>query len=109
MEKETIMIDGVRYYADRPRSCRGCFFWKNRKAGCSLKKENCYYLAESPKKNSPCKGCCYAPCVSFCMKKCMNEVNPEDMCYACFNKAYPIEDGEKPAGNSKYVFEHPKC
>ena len=42
MEKETIMIDGVRYYA--------------------------------AKKNSPCKGCCYAPCVSFCMKKCMNEV-----------------------------------
>ena len=53
MAKETIVIDGVRYYADRPRSCRGCFFWKNRKAGCSLKKENCYYLAESPKKNSP--------------------------------------------------------
>ena len=44
MEKETIMIDGVRYYADRPRSCRGCFFWKNRKVGCTLKKENCYYL-----------------------------------------------------------------
>ena len=43
MENETIMIDGVRYYADRPNSCRGCFFWKNRKAGCSLKKENCYY------------------------------------------------------------------
>ena len=36
MENETIMIDGVRYYADRPNSCRGCFFWKNRKAGCSL-------------------------------------------------------------------------
>ena len=35
MEKETIMIDGVRYYADRPNSCRGCFFWKNRKAGCA--------------------------------------------------------------------------
>ena len=33
MENETIMIDGVRYYADRPNSCRGCFFWKNRKAG----------------------------------------------------------------------------
>ena len=74
MENETIMIDGVRYYADRPTSCRGCFFWKNRKAGCSLKKENCYYLAESPKKKSPCDGCCYGPCVSFCMKKCMNEV-----------------------------------
>ena len=74
MEKETIMIDGVRYYADRPTSCRGCFFWKNRKAGCSLKKENCYYLAESPKQKSLCKGCSYGPCVSFCMKKCMNEV-----------------------------------
>lgn len=33
MAKETIIIDGVRYYADRPRSCRGCFFWKNRKVG----------------------------------------------------------------------------
>ncbi len=43
------------------------------------------------------------------LKKCMSDLNPDDMCYACFNKAYPIEDGEKPAGNSKYVFEHPKC
>ena len=32
-------------------------------------KENCYYLAESPKKKNPCEGCCYGPCVSFCMKK----------------------------------------
>ena len=69
MERETIMIDGVRYYADRPRSCRGCFFWKNRKTGCVLKEENCYYLAEAPKRKSPCEGCCYGPCVSFCMKK----------------------------------------
>ena len=69
MNKETIIIDGVRYYADRPQSCRGCFFWKNRKAGCSLKKENCYYLAESPKPTSPCVGCCYGPCVSFCTVK----------------------------------------
>ena len=43
------------------------------------------------------------------LKKCMSNLNSDDMCYACFNKAYPIEDGEKPAGNSKYVFEHPKC
>jgi len=61
MEKETIMIDGVRYYADRPRSCRGCYFWKNRKTGCVLKKENCYYLAEAPKRKFPCEGCCYGP------------------------------------------------
>ena len=76
MENETIMIDGVRYYADRPNSCRGCFFWKNRKAGCSLKKENCYYLAESPKKTSPCLGCCYGPCVSFCNKTYKNHTDP---------------------------------
>ena len=65
MNQETIVIDGVRYYADRPNSCRGCFFWKNRKAGCSLKKENCYYLAESPKQTSPCIGCCYGPWCFF--------------------------------------------
>ena len=53
MAKETIMVDGVRYYADRPRSCRGCFFRKKRKVGCTLKKENCCYLAESPKPTSP--------------------------------------------------------
>ena len=73
MEKETIMIDGVRYYADRPRSCRGCFFWKNRKVGCTLRKENCYYLAESPKQTSPCAGCCYGPCVSFCILICSDQ------------------------------------
>ena len=66
---KTILIDGVRYHKDRPASCRQCYFWKNRKVGCTLGKENCYYLAESPKKKSPCEGCCYGPCVSFCMKK----------------------------------------
>ncbi len=56
MNKETIVIDGVRYYADRPISSRG-FFWKNRKVGCSLRKENCCYLAESPKKHFLCEDC----------------------------------------------------
>ena len=56
MSKDIIIIDGVRYHSDRPSSCRGCYFWN-------------YYLAESPKKKSPCEGCCYGPCVSFCMKK----------------------------------------
>ena len=51
---KTILIDGVRYHKDRPASCRQCYFWKNRKVGCTLGKENCYYLAESPKKKSPC-------------------------------------------------------
>ncbi len=70
---KTILIDGVRYHKDRPASCRQCYFWKNRKAGCSLGKENCYYLAESPKKKNPCEGCCYGPCVSSCMKKVLGQ------------------------------------
>ena len=37
-------------------SSRG-FFWKNRKVGCSLRKENCCYLAESPKKHFLCEDC----------------------------------------------------
>ena len=57
----TILIDGIRYHKDRPASCRQCYFWKNRKVGCTLGKENCYYLAESTKKKSPCEGCCYGP------------------------------------------------
>ena len=68
-----ILIDGVRYHKDRPASCRQCYFWKNRKAGCTLGRENCYYLAESPKPANPCEGCCYSPCVSFCMKKVLGQ------------------------------------
>ena len=33
---KTILIDGVRYHKDRPASCRQCYFWKNRKIGCTL-------------------------------------------------------------------------
>ena len=36
MKNETIVIDGIRYHADRPSNCRGCYFWKNRKVGCTL-------------------------------------------------------------------------
>ena len=35
-KRKTIMIDGVRYYAERPHDCRKCFFWKNRKVGCII-------------------------------------------------------------------------
>lgn len=73
-KKKTILIDGIRYYADRPASCRSCFFWKNRKAGCVLGFGNCYYLAEIIKseQEKKCEGCCYAagrPCVSACCYK----------------------------------------
>ena len=79
MSKDNIIIiDGLRYHADRPRNCRACFFWKNRKTGCEPGKEHCYYLAASPKKKSPCEGCCYGPCVSFCMKKILG-YKPEEV------------------------------
>ena len=48
----TVTIDGIRYHASRPADCRHCFFWKNRKKGCVLGKENCYYLIEPPQ--GPC-------------------------------------------------------
>ena len=38
----TVTMDGIRYHASRPADCRHCFFWKNRKKGCVLGKENCY-------------------------------------------------------------------
>ena len=62
-------MEGIRYYDDKPESCRCCFFWKNRKAGCILEERNCYYLAETVKseQEKKCEGCCYAktqPCVS---------------------------------------------
>ena len=68
-KRKTILIDGIRYYADKPDTCRKCFFWKKRKVGCILGKQNCYYLAEAAMtaQEKKCEGCCYAkgqPCVS---------------------------------------------
>ena len=73
-KKKTKLIDGIRYYADRPNNCKHCFFWKNKKAGCILGKENCYYLAAPIKtyQESECTGCSYAhgaPCVTACCYK----------------------------------------
>ena len=48
-KRKTILIDGIRYYDDKPDTCRKCFFWKNRKVGCVLGTQNCYYLAEAVK------------------------------------------------------------
>ena len=67
--RKTVVIDGARYFAERPRECRNCFFWKNRKTGCILGKENCYFLAEAGKSDQEkkCENCPYAkahPCVS---------------------------------------------
>ncbi len=67
-EEKIILIDGIRYHADRPSSCRFCYWWKNRKKGCILGKENCYYLAESPETNPRCENCGYKPCFGICFK-----------------------------------------
>ena len=54
-KRKTIMIDGVRYYAERPHDCRKCFFWKNRKVGCKEKKcENCLYAKGQPCVSASC-------------------------------------------------------
>ena len=39
------------------------------------------------------------------LKKSVSAVSADSMCYACFNQAYPVAQGEKPKGDSKYVFE----
>ena len=43
------------------------------------------------------------------LKQCVPAINPEDMCYACFNSAYPIKQQDTAAsGSDKYVFEQRK-
>ncbi len=39
-----LMMEGARYHKDRPKSCKLCYYWKNRTEGCVLGAENCYYL-----------------------------------------------------------------
>ena len=43
------------------------------------------------------------------LMKSVDKVPANEMCYACFNQAYPVAQGEKPQGDSKYVFEQRKC
>lgn len=61
-EQRLIVVNGVRYHADRPLDCALCAFWKNRKTGCILGEANCYYLAEAivTEQEKKCEGCCYA-------------------------------------------------
>lgn len=73
-----IVVNGVRYHADRPLDCALCAFWKNRKTGCILGEANCYYLAEAivTEQEKKCEGCCYtkgSPCVSACCYKDLDQ------------------------------------
>lgn len=60
-KRKTKIINGVRYYADRPNDCRNCWFWKNKAVGCTLGYEKCYYLAEpiQTPQETKCSRCCY--------------------------------------------------
>lgn len=77
-EQRLIVVNGVRYHADRPLDCALCAFWKNRKTGCILGEANCYYLAEAivTEQEKKCEGCCYtkgSPCVSACCYKDLDQ------------------------------------
>lgn len=65
------------YAQDKPRDCRYCYFWKNKKKGCTLGKGNCYYLISvPPEPKSECDGCPYGkhhPCIGWCTKKILRE------------------------------------
>ena len=61
MEKETIVIDGVRYYADRPKSCRGCFFWRTEKQGVLSKRRTATTWPSLRKRNRPVTAAATAP------------------------------------------------
>ncbi|MDD5858199.1 MAG: hypothetical protein PUE19_08350, partial [bacterium] len=47
----------TQYAADKPSDCRYCYYWKNKRTGCSLGKANCYYrISPPPKLKSDCDG-----------------------------------------------------
>ncbi|MFA6849511.1 MAG: amidophosphoribosyltransferase [Selenomonadaceae bacterium] len=40
------------------------------------------------------------------LRQCVPKINADDMCYACFNRAYPLEQKEAcPEHSDKYMFE----
>ena len=98
----TVTMDGIRYHASRPADCRHCFFWKNRKKGCVLGKENCYYLIEPPKGPSKCEGCPYkrakpcvlVPCYKDLMAPLENEVMPSEPQAKRRSEVYPLHDAQ---------------
>ena len=43
-------MSNKKYAAEKPEDCSLCFFWKNARQGCSLGKENCYFIIFEPEK-----------------------------------------------------------
>ena len=77
LQKEEVKMQ-TKYAADKPSDCHYCYFWKTDSTGCSLGKDNCYYLiAMPPKPKSECDSCPYGraqPCIGWCTKKVMKKV-----------------------------------
>lgn len=63
------------YKEDKPKECRYCYFWSDRKEGCVLGDAGCYYVlssAEKKKASDECENCPYGrdrPCIGWCTKK----------------------------------------
>ena len=72
------MLQEVRYAPDKPSDCRKCYLWSGKRTGCSLGKDNCYYLISVPPKvKTECDGCPYGrdhPCIGWCTKKLLREL-----------------------------------
>lgn len=77
--------DKQTFSADKPVSCKYCYYWLGKKKGCEL--ENCYYLIrEKPMLTAEelairhhrgnCSTCPYrraSPCIGYCIEKILLE------------------------------------
>jgi len=74
---EVSTLSGTVYSPDKPKNCRYCYFWKNKKVGCELGVDNCYYRISESKVVSECDGCPYgraSPCIGWCTKRILKEM-----------------------------------
>lgn len=77
-----VVIDGVKYWNDKPYECCYCWFWLQKAQECELGKNNCYYRLDYDRSqlNSTenCSTCCYTQdgiCVSAtCYQKLYAEL-----------------------------------
>lgn len=70
-------MSGIRYSEDKPKDCRFCYFWKDKKTGCELGRENCFYRLNDEKQISECGSCPYgraSPCIGWCTRKILKEM-----------------------------------
>lgn len=65
------------YAPDKPAACDRCSFYRGKRRGCCLGKENCYYLRRPLERPlSPCIGCPYIRDMA-CVGVCYKQLRPE--------------------------------